>query len=136
MRGFVRRTGLGDSVAAGDIGLVTQRDVCVGSVVPSKVYGLLAAGRPVLFIGPAMATPARIIRRFGCGWHVACGDSASLIALLRLLAARPCSNTSIDPSASTGSPPSWVPTAPAMAHRFPIAHPTTIGLSPLPRSTK
>jgi len=28
------------------IGLVTQREACCGSVVPSKVYGLMAAGVP------------------------------------------------------------------------------------------
>ena len=70
----------------GDIGLVTQRDQCCGSVVPSKVYGLMAAGRPILFIGPAAATPARIIQQFGCGWHIACGEVAALTALLLHLA--------------------------------------------------
>lgn len=89
LRGYVPRTSLSESLAVGDIGLVTQRDACLGSVVPSKVYGLLAAGRPVLFIGPAAATPAQIIRRFHCGWHIACGDSVSLIALLRSLADHP-----------------------------------------------
>ncbi len=85
-RPYVQRESLGESLGAGDIGLVTQQDSCCGSVVPSKVYGLLAAGRPVLFIGPAEATPARIIRRFGCGWHIECGDIPSLTALLVSLA--------------------------------------------------
>ena len=83
---YVKRADLGSSLALGDIGLVTQRDRCCGSVVPSKVYGLMAAGRPVLFIGPAGATPARIIQQFGCGWHIACGDVAALSALLLHLA--------------------------------------------------
>ena len=86
---YVQRGSLSESLAAGDIGLVTQRNACVGSVVPSKVYGLLAAGRPILFVGPATATPARIIDRFACGWHVRCGDSGTLIALLRRLADDP-----------------------------------------------
>ena len=86
---YVQRGSLSESLAAGDIGLVTQRDACVGSVVPSKVYGLLAAGRPILFIGPVTATPARLIARFGCGWQVDCGDSDALTALLRHLADRP-----------------------------------------------
>jgi colanic acid biosynthesis glycosyl transferase WcaI len=83
---YVKRADLGSSLALGDIGLVTQRDACCGSVVPSKVYGLMAAGRPILFIGPRRATPARIIRQFGCGWHIACGDVAGLTALLLRLA--------------------------------------------------
>ena len=83
---YVKRADLGSSLALGDIGLVTQRDACCGSVVPSKVYGLMAAGRPVLFIGPAGATPARIIERFGCGWHIKCGEVAALTTLLLHLA--------------------------------------------------
>ncbi len=89
LRPYVQRESLSESLSAGDIGLVTQRDACCGSVVPSKVYGLLAAGRPILFIGPAAATPARIIRRFGCGWHINVGDDAQLTALLLHLADRP-----------------------------------------------
>ncbi len=89
LRPYVQRESLSESLAAGDIGLVTQRDACCGSVVPSKVYGLLAAGRPLLFIGPAAATPARIIARSGCGWHINVGDTEGLTALLRRLADNP-----------------------------------------------
>ena len=86
-RGYAERQDLGVSLAAGDIGLVTQEQTCVGSIVPSKVYGLLAAARPILFIGPKDATPASIIRRFGCGWHIENGDVAGLVDLLRILVA-------------------------------------------------
>lgn len=89
LRPYVERSSLGESLSAGDIGLVTQRDVCCGSVVPSKVYGLLAAGRPILFIGPRQATPALIIDRFNCGWHVDCGDVSALTQLLLHLADHP-----------------------------------------------
>ena len=82
LRPYADRADLAKSLAVRDIGLVTQRDVCCGTVVPSKVYGLLAAGRPVLFIGPANAMPARIIRNFGCGWHVAVGDVQAVTRLL------------------------------------------------------
>lgn len=86
---YAQRESLSESLALGDIGLVTQLEACCGSVVPSKVYGLLAAGRPILFIGPATATPARIIARFGCGWHVEVGDDARLTDLLLHLADSP-----------------------------------------------
>lgn len=86
LRPYVQRGSLKESLAAGDVGLVTQRNEACGLVVPSKVYGLLAAGRPILFIGPAAATPARIVDRFSCGWHVECGDVAGLSRLLRHLA--------------------------------------------------
>ncbi len=89
MRGSVPREELQNLLALGDIGLVTQREDCCGSVVPSKVYGLLAAGRPVLFIGPAAATPAKIVRDHACGWQIACGDTTNLVALLHRLAENP-----------------------------------------------
>jgi len=88
-RGYVSRDKLSVGLAAGDIGLVTQHNVCCGSVVPSKVYGILAAGRPVLFIGPKAATPALTIGRYKCGWQIDCGDVDGLAALLLYLAAHP-----------------------------------------------
>jgi colanic acid biosynthesis glycosyl transferase WcaI len=87
LRSYAQRADLSESLGAGDIGLVTQRDSCCGAVVPSKIYGLLAAGRPVLFIGPKQATPAQIIERYGCGWQVNCGDVYGLTRLLRRLIA-------------------------------------------------
>ena len=86
LRPFVDRDKLSEGLAAGDIGLVTQQESACGSVVPSKVYGILAAGRPLLYIGPASATPARIIRRHGCGWHFACGDVEGVTSMLQHLA--------------------------------------------------
>jgi colanic acid biosynthesis glycosyl transferase WcaI len=86
-RPYSSKTSLGESLGLGHIGLVTQRAECVGSVVPSKVYGLLAAGRPVLYIGPRTSTAARLIYKHSCGWQVDCGDSAALISLLYSLAA-------------------------------------------------
>ena len=89
LRPFVARDKLSEGLAAGDIGLVTQREASCGAVVPSKVYGILAAGRPLLFIGPANATPALLIERYGCGWRVNCGDSQGATQLLQHLAANP-----------------------------------------------
>lgn len=81
-RTFCKRSELGGSLAEGHVGLVTQLPQTVGSVVPSKIYGIMAAGRPLLFIGPAGATPARHIRRFQCGWHIESGDVDGLESLL------------------------------------------------------
>lgn len=89
LRPFVARDRLSQGLAAGDIGLVTQTEASCGALVPSKVYGILAAGRPLLFIGPRSATPAQLIERHGCGWHVPCGDVDGLTALLLHLADHP-----------------------------------------------
>jgi glycosyltransferase involved in cell wall biosynthesis len=86
---YVRLEDLGASLAECHVGLVTQKPPTLGAVVPSKIYGLMAAGRPVLFIGPAEATPALLIRRFECGWHFDCGDEAGVSALLLQLVENP-----------------------------------------------
>ncbi len=82
---YCEREELGARLASGHVGLVTQQASSIGTVVPSKTYGILAAGRPILFIGPKQSTTARIIERYGCGWHIECGDVDGLVKLLRLL---------------------------------------------------
>ena len=81
-QGYVRLQDLGASLAECHIGLVTQKPTTLGAIVPSKIYGLMAAGRPVLYIGPASATPAILIQKFDCGWQFDCGDEAGVAALL------------------------------------------------------
>jgi colanic acid biosynthesis glycosyl transferase WcaI len=85
-RPYCSRAGLGASLAEGHLGLVTQLPQTCGSIVPSKTYGIMAAGRPILYIGPRAATPARLIQRFECGWQVDPGDTVTLIGLLGRLA--------------------------------------------------
>jgi glycosyltransferase involved in cell wall biosynthesis len=68
------------------VGLVTQNPETCGVVVPSKTYAFLAAGRPIIFVGPAQATSARIIERERCGWRIQPGDVSSLVSLLKELA--------------------------------------------------
>ena len=89
LRPFVDRDKLSEGLAVGDVGLVTQTEASCGALVPSKVYGILAAGRPLLFIGPADATPALLIERHRCGWRVNPGDVQGVTDLLRYLAAHP-----------------------------------------------
>lgn len=88
---YVPHERLGDVLSDADVGLVTLRDGCQGVVVPSKVYGLMACGRPIVFVGPADSTPARVIRRFDCGWQVECGDVRGLVDCLTRLASDPAS---------------------------------------------
>ncbi len=54
-------------LAAGDLHIVTVRRGLQGVVVPSKLYPILAAGRPVLAVAPEESDVARIVRRTGCG---------------------------------------------------------------------
>ncbi len=69
---------LSESLSAADAHLVTMRPNLCGLVVPSKVYGVLAAGRPCLFVGPSDSEAARLIRETDSGFVVEPGQSAQL----------------------------------------------------------
>jgi glycosyltransferase involved in cell wall biosynthesis len=66
------------SLAAGDVHLVTLAQGLAGLSVPSKTYGILAAGRPVLFVGDPRSDVARLVSEHGFGEVVAAGDAAGL----------------------------------------------------------
>jgi colanic acid biosynthesis glycosyl transferase WcaI len=83
---YASRDHMDEHLAQADIGLVTQLPAHIGIVVPSKVYGLLASGRPVLFIGPRRSTADLLIRRFKCGWQIDPGNWKSMVDLLQRLA--------------------------------------------------
>ena len=70
------------SLAAGDALLVTLREGMAGLSVPSKTYAILAAGRPVLFVGDKQSDVARLIAKHECGEVVASGDDARLAAVI------------------------------------------------------
>jgi colanic acid biosynthesis glycosyl transferase WcaI len=73
-------------LAAGDLHLVTIKRGLEGVVVPSKLYSILAAGRPVLALAPEGSDAARVVRRAGCGVVVDPDDPAALAAAVRDLA--------------------------------------------------
>jgi glycosyltransferase involved in cell wall biosynthesis len=82
---YQARDTLNDSLGAADVHLACLLPRLEGLVVPSKFYGILAAGRPVIFIGDSDGDIARVVRRSGCGSIVAIGDSAALAAEIRRL---------------------------------------------------
>jgi glycosyltransferase involved in cell wall biosynthesis len=82
-RPHVDRPRLGESLTAGDLHLVTLRDGIAGLVVPSKIYGILAAGRPTLYVGPDEGEVAEILEEGRCGARVALGDAAALAETIR-----------------------------------------------------
>src|SRR5690606_25618685 len=62
--GFADERRLSARLTAADIHLVALRENWTGTVVPSKFFGALAAGRPVLFAGSADSAIARWIEDF------------------------------------------------------------------------
>jgi glycosyltransferase involved in cell wall biosynthesis len=76
-------------LAAGDLNLITIRRGLEGVVVPSKLYPILASGRPVLVLADEGSDAARIVRRSGCGLVANPDDPAALASLLRELSQDP-----------------------------------------------
>ena len=52
-------------------------------LVPSKIYGILAAGRPTLYVGPQGVEIARILAEGDCGSRVEIGDARTLADRIR-----------------------------------------------------
>jgi glycosyltransferase involved in cell wall biosynthesis len=69
--------------------LVSLLPALEGYVVPSKLYGILAAGRPLIFIGDGKGDVGRVIEQGQCGRTVTVGDCAGLRAALGEFAADP-----------------------------------------------
>ena len=67
------------SLSAGHLHLVSLKASMVGLSVPSKVYAIMAAGRPMLYVGPASSEAALIIQEAGCGSVIEPGDQAAAI---------------------------------------------------------
>jgi putative colanic acid biosynthesis glycosyltransferase WcaI len=82
----VPRNCLHGSLSLADVHLISMRPQMNGIVVPGKLYGAMAAGRPIIFIGPEHCEPADTIRNAGCGFTLPAGDASSLVQSLELLA--------------------------------------------------
>jgi hypothetical protein len=71
---YVPMEHLEDSLSAADVHIVSVGDQAVGVVHPSKVYGAMAVGRPILLLGPGQCHVADILSECGSGWRVDHGD--------------------------------------------------------------
>lgn len=69
-------------MAAGDVHVITVRRGLEGVVVPSKLYSILAAGRPVLVVASPDCDAARIVSESGCGLVADPDDPRSVAAAI------------------------------------------------------
>lgn len=72
-------------LAAPDIHIVTLRRGMEGLVVPSKLYPILAAGKPVLAVAPETSDVARIVKDAGCGLVADPDDPKVVVSALRFV---------------------------------------------------
>ena len=54
-----------------------------GLIVPSKFYGIAAAGKPVIFIGDEKGEIARLVEQYSCGTAIATGDADKLVGTVQ-----------------------------------------------------
>ncbi|MDH3588315.1 MAG: glycosyltransferase family 4 protein [Gammaproteobacteria bacterium] len=73
------KEGLNESLSAADVALILQRRSASGLVVPSKLYGILASGRPAVAAVPPDCEVARVLREERAGIVVE-PESAKAIA--------------------------------------------------------
>lgn len=83
---FIPREDLAESLRQCDVALISMRDGLAGVAVPSKLYGILASGRPAVAQAPADSEVARVVAEEGCGFVVSPGDADSLAAAIVTLA--------------------------------------------------
>jgi colanic acid biosynthesis glycosyl transferase WcaI len=69
---------LSQSLSGADLHLVSLQPQFCGLVVPSKIYGILAVGRPCIFIGPGESEVERLIKDYSCGSVIEGMDGALL----------------------------------------------------------
>jgi len=82
-RSYQDRAMLPYSLSVPDVHWLSLDPQLEGLIVPSKFYGIAAAGRPIVMIGDNDGEIARLVREHRCGISVAPGDAESLADTLR-----------------------------------------------------
>lgn len=83
------RDALAMSLSVPDLHLVSLRPELEGLILPSKIYGIAAAGRPFVFIGDAAGDVAELAETHVSGLTIEPGDSAALAQAILSLAENP-----------------------------------------------
>ena len=86
---FVPRPQLRALLTSADIGLVSLLPSQVGLSVPSKTFGLMAAGLPMIGVLPPDCEIAHILRTYNCGLVVEPGNTDALVEAIHTLANDP-----------------------------------------------
>jgi colanic acid biosynthesis glycosyl transferase WcaI len=80
---------LAQSLSLPDVHWISLIPAMEGLIVPSKFYGIAAAGRPTIAVTDPAGEIATLVSRFDCGVTVSPGDSEKLAKVLRDLRANP-----------------------------------------------
>lgn len=80
---------LSESLSVPDAHLISLLPELEGFMVPSKFYGVIAAGKPVIFVGDPSGEIPRIIKQHDCGITVRNNDSVQLSEEILKLSTHP-----------------------------------------------
>ncbi len=83
------REALNDLINLADIHLISQSPAFTGIVVPSKLFGILAAGKPSIMVGPDEAEASQILVRENAGIVVRPGDVTGMVEAIDQLQSDP-----------------------------------------------
>lgn len=73
------REQLHNSLSVADIHWVSLLPSLEGLIVPSKFYGIIAAGRPIIMIGHPEGEIGLLVQQHHCGFAISQGDTKTLI---------------------------------------------------------
>jgi glycosyltransferase involved in cell wall biosynthesis len=80
---------LGQVLSTADLCLISQQDEMFDKALPYKIYAILAACKPCVFIGNRKSEIVDWLERAGAGLHVDQGDPEKLVGAIRALKADP-----------------------------------------------
>jgi len=80
---YQKRARLPLSLSSADVHVVGLAKGLAGYVVPSRLYGILSAGRPVIVAAEDMSETARLVREIGCGVVIPPGRPELLARTIR-----------------------------------------------------
>lgn len=95
MHGYVPKDQTPVVMAGADCALITLRDIVLGVMSPSKLHANLAAGLPILYVGPEGSNVDDAIAKFDCGASVRHGDAESIVSFIRELKANRAEHTAM-----------------------------------------
>lgn len=83
------------AMAAGGCALITLRDDMLGVMSPSKVHANLAAGLPIMYVGPEGSNVDEAVATYGCGLSARHDDTEQIVAFIRQLANDPAAHRAL-----------------------------------------
>lgn len=84
---YQARDKLGLSLCVPDIHVISLQPALEGLIVPSKFYGIAAAGRPTLYFGDSGGEIPRILEKNRCGITVNIGDAGKVADFIKAMMA-------------------------------------------------